>query len=179
VKACVDVHYLGDQARVALVQFQDWSDADPFAVTVFSTTVTASYLPGEFYRRELNPILLALNQASVPWEVVIVDGYCDLSPDGQKGLGAYLFEATDLVPAVIGVAKSAFRGATHAIEVQRGTSARPLFVTACGMDASLAAERIRDMHGPYRMPTLLKLADSLSRRADSAGGFESVATVEE
>ena len=65
--------------------------------------------------------------------------------------------------AVIGVAKAAFeRG--NAMPVLRGDSGRPLFVTAAGMNGHEAAELIRGMHGPHRVPTLLKRADQLARR---------------
>lgn len=165
--ACVDVHYDGHSANVALVIFQDWTDAVPATTQVITTAMVASYVPGEFYRRELDPILRALEQNRVSLDVLLVDGYCDLSPDGRKGLGAHLFEATDLAKAVIGVAKTPFHGATHAIKVYRGKSSRPLFVTACGTDAESVAQRIREMHGEYRIPTLLKLADRLSRSGEN------------
>jgi deoxyribonuclease V len=47
--------------------------------------------------------------------------------------------------------------------VLRGGSARPLYVTAAGLSADEAARRVRDMHGPYRIPTLLKRVDQLCR----------------
>jgi deoxyribonuclease V len=37
------------------------------------------------------------------------------------------------------------------------------FITAAGCDAELAAENIRAMHGPFRLPTLLKRVDRLCR----------------
>jgi deoxyribonuclease V len=46
--------------------------------------------------------------------------------------------------------------------VVRG-GARPLHVTALGLDAADAAARVAAMHGPYRLPTLLKRADQLAR----------------
>ena len=54
---------------------------------------------------------------------------------------------------VIGVAKSAFRTATHAVPVIRGTSERPLYVTAAGMPRADAADLVRRgiptaMYGP-------------------------------
>ena len=47
--------------------------------------------------------------------------------------------------------------------VLRGDSSRPLFVTAAGMNPHGAAELVRGMHGPHRVPTLLKRADQLAR----------------
>jgi deoxyribonuclease V len=64
---------------------------------------------------------------------------------------------------VIGVAKSRFRTATHAVPVLRGSSVRPLFVTAAGMPAADAADLVRRMAGRYRLPDALRRADSLAR----------------
>ncbi len=64
---------------------------------------------------------------------------------------------------MIGVAKSAFRTATHAIPVLRGTSARPLYVTAAGMPRTEAASLVRNMAGRHRIPDALRRADTLAR----------------
>ena len=68
----------------------------------------------------------------------MVDGYADRDPAGRPPLGAHA-HAEFGVP-VIGVAKSRFRTATHAVPVVRGSSMRPLFVTAAGMPAADAAD---------------------------------------
>jgi deoxyribonuclease V len=93
--------------------------------------------------------------------MLIVDGYADLDPDGKPGLGAHAHEEFG-VP-VIGVAKTAFRTATHAIPVLRGTSARPLYVTAAGMSRTDAADLIHSMTGRHRMPAALRRVDTLAR----------------
>ena len=54
-------------------------------------------------------------------------------------------------------------GATLAQELRRGTSRSPLYVTAAGMEATEAARHIAEMHGPHRVPTLLKRVDRLCR----------------
>jgi deoxyribonuclease V len=69
---------------------------------------------------------------------------------------------------VIGVAKTAFRTATHAIPVLRGTSARPLYVTATGMARADAAQLIRQMAGRHRMPDALRRVDTLARHGLTA-----------
>ena len=61
------------------------------------------------------------------------------------------------------MAKSRFRTATHAVPVARGSSARPLFVTAAGMPAADAANLVRHMTGRYRLPDALRRADHLAR----------------
>jgi len=96
----------------------------------------------------------------------VVDGYADLDPDGRPGLGARA-HAEFGVP-VIGVAKTAFRTATHAIPVLRGASARPLYVTAAGMSRLGAAELVRQMAGRHRMPDALRRADTLARHGRTA-----------
>lgn len=119
------------------------------------------YQPGQFYLRELPPlhaVLDGLEQMSL----LIVDGYADLDPGGRPGLGAYA-HAEFGVP-VIGVAKTAFRAATHAVPVIRGLrSSRPLFVTAAGMSRQDAAELVRGMAGRYRLPDALRRADAIAR----------------
>ena len=40
---------------------------------------------------------------------------------------------------------------------------RPLYVSAVGVDLVNAADNIRRMHGPHRLPTLLKQVDGLCR----------------
>jgi deoxyribonuclease V len=64
---------------------------------------------------------------------------------------------------VIGVAKSAYRTATHAIPVLRGTSSRPLFVTAAGLPRDDAADLVRHMSGRFRVPDALRRADALAQ----------------
>jgi deoxyribonuclease V len=92
--------------------------------------------------------------------LLVVDGYADLDPTGRAVLGVHA-HAEFGIPA-IGVAKSRFRTATHAVPVVRGSSVRPLFVTASGMP-STEAELVRRMAGRYRLPDALRRADTLAR----------------
>jgi len=118
------------------------------------------YQPGEFYLRELPPMRAVLHGLS-GLSLLVVDGYADLDPSGCPGLGAHA-HAEFGVP-VIGVAKSAFRTATHAIPVLRGTSVRPLFVTAAGMPRTEAADLVRRMTGQHRLPDAIRRVDTLAR----------------
>jgi deoxyribonuclease V len=72
---------------------------------------------------------------------------------------------------VIGVAKTAFHTATHAVPVRRGTSARPLFVTAAGMPRDEAAELVQHMAGQHRLPDAIRRADTLARTGLPATRF--------
>jgi deoxyribonuclease V len=128
----------------------------------------APYVPGQFFLRELPPLRAVLRGAG-QLRLIIIDGYVDLDPDGRPGLGAYVYE--EFAVPVIGVAKTAFRTATHAIPVHRGGSARPLYVTAAGLLPSHAAELISTMSGPYRLPDAIRRADALSRGARALGGL--------
>jgi deoxyribonuclease V len=118
------------------------------------------YQPGRFYLRELPPLRAVLDGLG-QMALLIIDGYADLDPDGRPGLGARAH--AELAVPVIGVAKTAFRTATHAIPVRRGTSARPLYVTAAGMPRTEAASLVQRMAGQYRLPDALRRADTLAR----------------
>ena len=125
----------------------------------------APYRPGEFYPRELPPLRAALADLD-ELGLLVVDGYADLDPAGRPGLGARA-HAEFGIP-VIGVAKSRFRTATHAVAVVRGSSACPLFVTAAGMPITDAADLVRDMAGRHRLPDALRRADTLARTGPPA-----------
>jgi deoxyribonuclease V len=161
VFAAVDVHYLASGgARAALVV----ADDPTFSAVVAENTATVpevmAYRPGEFYLRELPP-LRAVLRGVTGLGLLIVDGYADLDPPGRPGLGAHAY-AEFGVP-VIGVAKSAYPSATHAVPVLRGTSARPLFVTSAGLPRTDAADLVRHMTGRFRLPDALRRADTLAR----------------
>ena len=173
--ACVDVAYLGAGAVAACVVFPDWTSPEAVARNVEHIPAVLPYQPGQFYRRELPCLLAVLGRVREPLEVVLVDGYVWLQDDGRPGLGAHLHEALARKVAVVGVAKTRFHG-SPAQEVYRGQSQQPLFVTAAGMDPALAANHVRDMAGPYRIPTLLAEADRLCRQAALAIGPTSALT---
>lgn len=163
----VDVQYEDLAANTACVGFLTWSDANSTLETLErSESAPEPYEPGQFYKRELPHLLRVMEvvRRSIEVEAVIVDGHVWLNVN-HPGLGAHLHHALGARSAVIGVAKSEFRGAA-AIPVFRGQSRQPLFVTAAGIDASRAAELVRGMHGPHRIPTLLKRADQLARRRE-------------
>ena len=162
---CVDVHYEYHAANTACVGFANWSDASATLEFVErSELVPEPYEPGQFYKRELPHVLRAVERVrcSMEVEAVIVDGHVWLNGN-SPGLGAHLHRALGEQIAVIGVAKSAFRDETTR-SVLRGHSQQPLFVTAAGIDPLRAAQLVRSMHGPHRIPKLLKRTDQLARR---------------
>ncbi|MEV0136586.1 endonuclease V [Dactylosporangium sp. NPDC050688] len=120
----------------------------------------APYEPGAFYKREL-PAVHALLDPLPPLELLIVDGYVDLDPAGRPGLGAHVHD--ELRIPVVGVAKTAFLSATHAVPVLRGGATRPLFVTAAGVPLAEAAAMVAAMAGGFRLPDALRRVDALAR----------------
>jgi deoxyribonuclease V len=161
--ACTDVHYEQRFAIAACVLFRDWRVEHPLLERTERLEEPAPYEPGQFYRRELPGLLSVIRKLSEPPKVVIVDGYVWLGSESYPGLGAHLREALGGTAAVIGVAKTLFKEGPAVRAVTHGKSVRPLYVTAAGMDVNEAAERIVQLHGDFRIPTLLKKVDRLSR----------------
>ena len=161
----LDVDYRTDRVVTAALGFARWTDATAsFERVTTTTTAPAPYQPGSFYKREL-PFLLAilaeLDSTPTPTTIVI-DGFATL--DGRApGLGAHLHAALAAHPVVIGVAKRPWRGGAAGVAIVRGTSHAPLHVTAIGLDLDVAARHVASMHGPHRLPTLLKRVDRLAR----------------
>jgi deoxyribonuclease V len=163
VLACVDVDYRDTSVVAACVCLCDWPDAAP----CHETTVTlpgpaAAYVSGAFFHRELPYLLRVLAALPAAPAIVVVDGYVALGA-GQPGLGQHLHEALDGRAAVVGVAKTAYRGAVGAVAITRGRSRRPLFVSAVGLAADEAARGVLAMAGAYRIPAMLKRVDRLCR----------------
>lgn len=165
VIAALDVAYEPTRAAAACVLFARWADPAEADARVVLVDDVAPYEPGAFYKRELPCLLAALAGVALPLEAVVVDGYVWLSAERRPGLGAHLHEALGGGTPVVGVAKTSFAGSAFAEPVVRGTSTSPLYVTAAGVDPPTAARWIREMHGPHRVPTLLRRVDRLCRDA--------------
>jgi deoxyribonuclease V len=156
----VDVHYLSTGgARAAAVLAADAAFAHVLAERTALVPRVAPYRPGEFYLPELPPLRAVLADLD-GLSLLVVDGYADLDPGGRPGLGARAHAEFGIA---VGVAKSRFHTATHAVPVLRGSSARPLFVTAAEMPAADAADLVRDTAGRYRLPDALRRTDTLAR----------------
>jgi deoxyribonuclease V len=160
--AAFDVHYpVAGGAYAAVVVGADERFAAIVAEHVVYLPTVAAYQPGAFFVRELPAIRAALAVAG-DVDLLVIDGYVDLDPHGRPGLGAHLHAATGL--PVIGVAKTAFRTATQARPVLRGSSAKPLYVTVAGLDLDEAARKVTSMAGSFRLPDALRRVDALARR---------------
>ena len=161
--ACLDVDYRDSGAVAAGVLIRDWSDDRAILEIVVRIEAVEPYVPGQFFRREL-PCLRAVLYAlgDLP-DVIVIDGYVWLGDEATPGLGAHLHQAIGGKSAVVGVAKTRFLRARAVAEVLRGQSLSPLFVTSVGIAPAEAADHVRAMHGPFRIPTLLKRVDRLCR----------------
>lgn len=164
--AIVDVHYFEEKARAACVLAHSWGSSEPERTWTVEVTPIAPYEPGRFYLREL-PCLLAVLKKAPPVEQIVIDGYVWLDEAHRAGLGAHLYEAFGNTVPIIGIAKTAFQGSPMAVPVQRTSSRRPLFVTSVGIELKQAAELVGQMHGAWRIPTLLGCADKLARLGSS------------
>lgn len=166
--ACFDVYYAANNATAAAIVFSDWRS--PVAEFEYTTNLSevADYEPGKFYLRELAPLLAVIDKIEQSIDTLVIDGYCHLSSDLKPGLGAYLDDALSRHVEIVGVAKNRYRESRHAAEVFRGVSSKALFVTSIGVDSKLAAERVASMDGDFRIPTMLKAVDRLSRTGHQA-----------
>jgi exodeoxyribonuclease-5/deoxyribonuclease V len=160
-----DSYYFDNKAKTVCVQFENWTDENP--VQIYSEVLEdiAEYEPGAFYKRELPCILSLLQQINTAsCEAIVVDGFVFLDDELKPGLGAHLYERLSRTIPVIGVAKTNFATLhREKISVLRGESEKPLFVTAIGFNPEEAAAKIASMHGEYRIPSLLKLLDSMTK----------------
>jgi deoxyribonuclease V len=162
--ACLDVHYFQDKAQAAAIVFQDWKS--PLSISEYTATIInpAKYEPGRFFLRELHPLLTVIDHIIETIDCFVIDGYCYLSSNLNPGLGAYLKESLLNNETIVGVAKKRYRETKHAVELIRGKSTRPLFITSIGIECALAAQNVASMAGEYRIPSLLKAVDQLSRK---------------
>jgi len=162
-----DVYYdeQRNSALAAGVVVPDWRT--PHVVAEYAVTVEgiAPYEPGAFFKRELPCLMDLLSVVAEEVTLIVIDGYVDLGP-GHPGLGRHLYDTLGGSVPVVGVAKTRFVGSTPAA-VLRGQSKDPLYVTAVGIELSKVVAEVCAMHGPYRVPTVLKRVDALSRGRSS------------
>ena len=159
----LDVDYRDELASVGGVSFSGWKDSVVGGIYRSELEVAQSYVPGRFYLRELPCLLRLLEEHRLKPEVVVVDGFVFLDGRKEPGLGKYLHDALAGRVAVVGVAKKSFRNISEDFAIYRGNSQKPLYVTSVGMAHREAKRAVREMHGQYRIPTLLKKADQVCR----------------
>ena len=165
MKAALDVHYEKERAVAACVVFNTWLDSKPAETYRAVVPFPSPYRPGRFYERELPCLLAVLDQTRHRFSTIVIDGFVHLKEPVGKGLGAHLCKSLPYLAAVIGVAKSPLKVADCFAPIFRGRSKKPLYISSIGCTVERAAKSILSMHGPYRIPTLLTMANQLSRRA--------------
>ncbi len=162
----IDVHYRENLAKTVSIEFEHWTDKSPSKIHVIEIPIVADYVPGQFYKRELPCILEILKLSNLSnVNTIIVDGYVVLDDEGKKGLGGYLYAELEEQIPIVGVAKRSFHSLNEkVIPVLRGESKNPLFVTQLGGHLTDYAQKIAEMDGDYRIPTLLKILDVETKR---------------
>ena len=161
----LDTYYFEDHAKTVGLEFTNWTDSIETNIYIETLENVEEYTSGEFYKRELPCILSLMKRYDLKgYEAIIVDGYVYLDDAGKFGLGGYLYERLNQEIPIIGVAKTNFFTINkNKKPLLRGGSKKPLFITSIGMDINDATERIRMMDGAFRIPTLLKKLDRLTR----------------
>lgn len=160
-----DTYYHEDYANTVCIAFEDWKSDHEVEIFTEQTNISSEYESGAFYKRELPCILSLLDKIVLrEGDIIIVDGYVTLDDNGKIGLGGHLYEALEGMYPIVGVAKNGFISPDiRRREAFRGESKAPLFVTARGIEVDEIKVHVEQMHGPYRIPTLLKKLDQLSR----------------
>ena len=161
----IDVHYKETTAKAVGALIKHWEDAVAQQHIIKYIDAVEEYVPGAFYKRELPCILEIFKEVDLrSLSFIIIDGFVVLDDSGKPGLGAYVYESIQQQVPVIGVAKSNFHeNEQHVIPVLRGESANPLYVTAVGTGLQQAAEHVKSMHGEFRLPTVLKELDRITK----------------
>lgn len=160
-----DTYYYEDYANTVCIAFENWTSEKEVEVFTEQIPITSGYESGAFYKRELPCILSLLSKIALKnGDVIIVDGYVTLDNNGKLGLGGYLYDALDQKYPIIGIAKNEFTTPdSQRRNVYRGESKTPLFLTAKGIAVDEVHPKVEQMHGSFRIPTLLKKLDQLSR----------------
>jgi deoxyribonuclease V len=160
-----DTYYFDNKAKTVCLEFENWSEDKNFKVHTEIIDNVSEYIPGEFYKRELPCIISLLNQIDLEnIEAIIVDGFVYLDDDKKHGLGGHLYEKLNGKIPIIGVAKTNFASIEKDKKpLLRGDSAKPLFITSIGIDLEEAFQKVETMAGEFRMPTLLKELDRLTK----------------
>lgn len=163
----IDVHYKENTAKAVAALIQNWGDAAAVQHVIRYIDSVEEYVPGAFYKRELPCIMEVLKQVDLTQvDYIVIDGFVVLDDAGKPGLGAYVYESIQPKVPVIGVAKSNFhQNLRNVIPVLRGESNNPLYVTAVGINVQEAAGFVKSMHGEFRLPTVLKELDRVTKEA--------------
>lgn len=162
----IDVYYIDNRAKSVGILFHHWTDSTSAieqVITDYQDNV-APYQSGQFYQRELPCIMSLLDKIDLSkLTCIVIDGYVHLD-EGKIGLGGHLYHALNKTIPIIGVAKKPFSGnSEYLIEVLRGQSKHPLYVTSIGIPLINAANSVQSMAGKHRMPDVLSYLDQQTK----------------
>lgn len=158
-----DVHYYDNFAIVGFVLFENELSSEPYKTGQIRCDSVEPYISGQFYKRELPCLLKAVEEIKEQINLIYIDANVWLDDD-KKGLGKYLFDSINHTIPVIGVSKSCFNKETELIRpVHRQSSKNPLYVSSVGIELENACEKVKMMNGDFRLPKMIKLADSVCR----------------
>ena len=152
-----DTYYFDNKAKTVCLAFENWETSDEHQVFTEILEGISDYISGEFYKREL-PCIISLyekiNTENI--EAIIIDGFVYLDDNEKLGLGGHLYNSLNKKIPIIGVAKTNFATIeTNKKALLRGSSLKPLYITAIGIDLETATENIKNLSGPNRMPDIL------------------------
>lgn len=167
-KLAIDTYYTDSDALTVGIYFNDWKQKNPSKIISYHSSDFAPYIPGEFYKRELPGILGLLEQVKLEEiDTIIIDGFVHL-PKNRPGLGMHLWESLEYNPnlLIVGIAKNYFSSCEEiSIPVCRGESKKPLWVDTNGaVPKEIVAKWVKEMHGKYRIPSLLKILDKETKK---------------
>lgn len=161
-----DTYYKKNQAKTVCLSFKEWADQVETNVLVEEIKVSSDYTSGAFFKRELPCILSLLSKIQLQFgDIIIIDGYVTLDDKGKLGLGGILYNELGNKFPVVGIAKNKFASTDQNRRlVYRGSSKNPLYVTATGISTDMVSEYVKNMHGAFRIPALLKKLDQFTRQ---------------
>ncbi|AEW85768.1 endonuclease V [Flavobacterium columnare] len=163
----IDVYYVNNTAKSVGVLF-NWEDTEPTEIIIDTKEGIEEYVPGEFYKRELPCIEALLKKIPLEKiEIIIIDGHIYVDDSLKYGLGGYVWELLDKKIPIIGVAKNAFHSNKSTVEpIYRGESKKPLYVSAIGIEIATAVIHLQNMYGDFRIPSILKELDTITKIQD-------------
>ena len=158
-----DTYYFGNKAKTVCIAFNEEETEIKFYYEVIDSV--EEYIPGQFYKRELPCIKNLIKKIDISdVKYIIIDGFVFLDDSKKLGLGGFLYKELNNEIPVIGVAKTNFASIEKEKRLLfRGNSQNPLYITAIGIDVDDALKKIENMNGEFRVPTLLKTLDRLTK----------------
>ena len=165
MKLAIDVYYYGTgKAKTVGIIFDKWESVEPVQIITKFTDGVNEYESGKFYKRELPCIIELLELINMKnIDAIIVDGYVYLENMSTPGLGLHLYNTIERKIPIIGVAKTYYH-TNIAEKIFRGKSKTPLYINSVGIETGEAVKYIKNMYGDYRIPKLLQLLDSETKK---------------